>query len=140
MRRMRTRIAVLAGLMVVMWVCGCGSDVGEHVSLKKVKAECRELKVEQLKERAAAYRDLLIAKQDQFKEAEEKFAAADPEITDEETLEQLKKDRKAVEKSRAALAERLGEYLDALRRKGVDISEFRATGNEEIPLPIPPID
>ena len=125
--------ACLSGIL--LWALGCGETTpGENVPLKTVQAECRSLKIDKLKERALAYRNLMIEKGQELVELDKKLAAMDPEIADKGTLEALKAEKERVTGSRGALAQRYGLYLQKLRRRGVDITEFRMPGeNSELP-------
>ena len=101
---------------------GCGKKADESKPIADVQAEAAKMNVEQLKAKAMAYKDALVAKTAEI----EKVAAKLKEIPVTEQLgaeaKALQADIENLNKSLAALTERFQIYYNKLKEMGGDIS------------------
>ena len=120
-------------VMILVWMCGCGKEPYETVSLKKVRAECRKLKDDQLRKRTEIYRDLIIDKLRELAELNKRIAetVADPETATSAELEEMKAESVRLVASSIALKKRHNIYIVALVRRNKDVSELRVINEED---------
>jgi len=106
----------LLGLM------GCGKKADENKPIADVQAEAAKMNVEQLKAKAMAYKDAIVAKKAEI----EKITAKITEIPVTEALgteaKALKAEIENLNKSVTALTERFQVYYSKLKEMGGDIS------------------
>jgi hypothetical protein len=121
---MRTVVVMTLCLLAacVLAVNGCGKKADETKPMSEVQAEAEKMDVSQLKSKAAAYKDAIVAKKAEM----EKLATRLKEIPVTEMLGEKAKALKAqIEKvtgSLSALKERFGVYYQKLKDKGGDLS------------------
>ncbi|MBN2456334.1 MAG: hypothetical protein JXB29_07365 [Sedimentisphaerales bacterium] len=116
---------------VILWcaVClfttslfGCGKKVDENKPISEVKTEAAGMNVEQLKKTALAYKETIMAKQEDI----EKITAKLKDIPVAEAIgaeaKKLKSEIDTINESLSALKERFEIYYNQLKEKGGDIS------------------
>ena len=126
---MASRIFTATVLLTIgVLLIGCGgksesaAPVDETKPIAEIKAEADKMSVEKLKASAMGYRDAIVAKKAEL----EKLAAKLKDIPVTEALGEeakaLKTDLESLNKSVAALTERLKVYLDKLKELKADTS------------------
>ncbi len=130
---MRTAVIMIGFVMILVWTCGCGNEPYETVSLKKVQAECRKLKDDQLRKRAETYRDLIIDKLQELAKLNKRIAetVANPETATSDELEEMKAESARLVASSIALKKRYHIYIVALVRRNMDVSKLRLLSEED---------
>jgi uncharacterized lipoprotein YehR (DUF1307 family) len=121
------KIVLRTGLCVLIAAClisftGCGKKADENKPMSKVQAEAAKMNVEQLKAKAMAYKDSIIAKKAEIDKVTEKLKAIP--VTEQLSAEakKLQDDIKNLGKSVSALTERFQVYYNKLKEMGGNVS------------------
>jgi uncharacterized lipoprotein YehR (DUF1307 family) len=120
----QVKTVVLFGLMVLLvaGLFGCGKKADEKKPLADVEAEAEKMDVAKLRQMALAYKDAIVAKQDEIKKISAKLQELGiaKSLTDE--AKGLTADMDELKKSISALKDRFEIYYKKLKEKGGDIS------------------
>ncbi len=120
----RIKTVALFGLMILLTagLFGCGKKADENKPIADVEAEAEKMDVAKLRQKALAYKDAMVAKQDEIKKISAKLQELGiaKSLTDE--AKGLKADMDELNKSVLALMDRFNIYYKKLKEKGGDIS------------------
>lgn len=128
---------LLAGLCWGIYGCDKSVDdnayeVSEDKSIQEIIREVENMKVEQVREMAAKYKDAIISKKDELTELMEKYKQFPPSKLLSEEFNNLKSEVDGLNKSLMALKERLDIYLNKLSEMVNESDEPRSKKVMEI--------
>jgi hypothetical protein len=116
-------ILVLAAASLVIF--GCGKKADENKPMAEVKAEAEKMNVEQLKSMAMSYKSAIEAKTKDIDALATKLKEIPVANMLGEEAKKIKADIDEVTKSLEALKERFDVYYNALKEKGIDVSNLQ---------------
>lgn len=111
-------IAVFSMLIIL----GCGKIADENKPLNEVKAEAAEMDVEDLREMALAYKELIHANLEEVGKIKNKIKEIPLKEMFGEQAQELKQELGPVIKSISELKKRFWVYYSELKKKSADLS------------------
>ena len=122
MKQLKTITIFSMVALLAMSLIGCGSKADEDITVADAKAEAEKMDVEQLKAKAMAYKDAIVAKKADVEKVMAKIKEIPPMEAMGEDAKSLKAEVDKINESISNLKAIFQVYYDKLKEKGGDIS------------------
>jgi hypothetical protein len=120
---MATRMGWVLAVVGMLVLGGCGGKkADENKPLADVQAEAGKMSAGDLRDMAVAYKDAIMAKQEEVKKLADKLKGMSINEMMGEGAKKLKADSEKLETSVSALKERFDVYYQELKKKNGDVS------------------